>query len=82
MGFVETRACGEHICKCKERAAAASPEGRTEYNELKGPFLAQVKARLKPGQARGLQSITRGLRFRRLRHLFIVVVVTDRLQER
>jgi hypothetical protein len=31
----------------KERAAAASPEGRVRYNELKGPFLAQVKARLK-----------------------------------
>jgi GrpB-like predicted nucleotidyltransferase (UPF0157 family) len=31
----------------KERAAAASPEGRVRYNELKGPFLAPVKARLK-----------------------------------
>jgi hypothetical protein len=31
----------------KERAAAASPEGRVRYNELKGPFLAQVYARLK-----------------------------------
>jgi hypothetical protein len=31
----------------KERAAEASPEGRVRYNELKGPFLAQVKARLK-----------------------------------
>jgi GrpB-like predicted nucleotidyltransferase (UPF0157 family) len=31
----------------KERAAAASPEGRVRYNEIKGPFLAQVKARLK-----------------------------------
>ena len=31
----------------KERAAAASPESRVRYNELKGPFLAQVKARLK-----------------------------------
>jgi GrpB-like predicted nucleotidyltransferase (UPF0157 family) len=31
----------------KERAAAASPVGRARYNELKSPFLAQVKARLK-----------------------------------
>jgi len=31
----------------KERAAAVSPEGRIRYNELKGPFLAQVKACLK-----------------------------------
>jgi GrpB-like predicted nucleotidyltransferase (UPF0157 family) len=31
----------------KERAVAASPEGRARYNELKSPFLAQVKARLK-----------------------------------
>lgn len=31
----------------KERAAAASPEGRVRYNELKGLFLAQLKARLK-----------------------------------
>ena len=31
----------------KERAAAASPEGRVRYNELKGPFLAQVKAGLR-----------------------------------
>ena len=31
----------------KERAAALSPEGRIRYNELKGPFLAKMKARLK-----------------------------------
>jgi len=30
----------------KERAAAASPEGRVRYNDLKGPFLAKVKANL------------------------------------
>lgn len=30
----------------KERAAAASPEGRARYNELKGPFLDQLKVRL------------------------------------
>lgn len=35
--------------RVKERAAAISPEGRVRYNELKGPFLAQVKARLKGG---------------------------------
>ncbi len=33
----------------KERAAAASPEGRVRYNELKGPFLAKVKASLNTG---------------------------------
>jgi GrpB-like predicted nucleotidyltransferase (UPF0157 family) len=32
----------------KERAIAASPEGRVRYNELKGSFLAEVKANLKP----------------------------------
>jgi GrpB-like predicted nucleotidyltransferase (UPF0157 family) len=31
----------------KERAAAASPESRAKYNELKGPFLAKIKAGLK-----------------------------------
>lgn len=31
----------------KERAIAASPEGRGRYNELKGPFLARIKANLK-----------------------------------
>ena len=30
----------------KERAIAASPEGRSRYNELKGPFLAKIKAEL------------------------------------
>jgi GrpB-like predicted nucleotidyltransferase (UPF0157 family) len=30
----------------KERAVAASPEGRVRYNELKGSFLATVKANL------------------------------------
>jgi GrpB-like predicted nucleotidyltransferase (UPF0157 family) len=33
----------------KERAAADSPEGRVRYNELKGPFLAEVKESLNPG---------------------------------
>jgi GrpB-like predicted nucleotidyltransferase (UPF0157 family) len=33
----------------KERAAALSPEGRVRYNELKGPFLANVKANLNLG---------------------------------
>jgi GrpB-like predicted nucleotidyltransferase (UPF0157 family) len=37
----------EAYLQVKERAAAASPEGRPRYTELKGPFLAQVKARLK-----------------------------------
>jgi GrpB-like predicted nucleotidyltransferase (UPF0157 family) len=31
----------------KERAVAASPEGRVRYNQLKGPFLARIKADLK-----------------------------------
>ena len=31
----------------KERAAAVAPEGRVRYNELKGLFLANVKASLK-----------------------------------
>jgi GrpB-like predicted nucleotidyltransferase (UPF0157 family) len=31
----------------KEHAIAASPESRIRYNELKGPFVAQVKAGLK-----------------------------------
>ncbi len=30
----------------KERAAAASPEGRAQYNALKGPFIQGVKASL------------------------------------
>ena len=30
----------------KERAIAAAPEGRAKYNEIKGPFLAKVKADL------------------------------------
>ena len=30
----------------KERAVAASPEGRARYNELKGAFLTKVKANL------------------------------------
>jgi hypothetical protein len=37
----------ETYLRVKEHAVAASPEGRVRYNELKGPFLAQVKARLK-----------------------------------
>jgi GrpB-like predicted nucleotidyltransferase (UPF0157 family) len=37
----------ETYLQVKEHAAAASPEGRVRYNELKDPFLAQVKARLK-----------------------------------
>lgn len=28
----------------KERAAAAAPEGRVRYNELKGPFINNIKA--------------------------------------
>jgi GrpB-like predicted nucleotidyltransferase (UPF0157 family) len=31
----------------KERAIVSSPEGRARYNELKGPFLARIKAGLK-----------------------------------
>jgi hypothetical protein len=31
----------------KERVIAASPVGRANYNELKGPFLSAVKAGLK-----------------------------------
>jgi GrpB-like predicted nucleotidyltransferase (UPF0157 family) len=31
----------------KERALMASPTGRVKYNELKGPFLARIKANLK-----------------------------------
>jgi GrpB-like predicted nucleotidyltransferase (UPF0157 family) len=31
----------------KERAVVTSPEGRVRYNELKGPFLARIKADLK-----------------------------------
>jgi GrpB-like predicted nucleotidyltransferase (UPF0157 family) len=31
----------------KARAAAAAPEGRSRYNELKGPFIAEIKARLR-----------------------------------
>ena len=31
----------------KERAVAAAPEGRSRYNEIKGPFLEVVKAGLK-----------------------------------
>lgn len=31
----------------KERAVVATPEGRVRYNELKGPFLARIKADLK-----------------------------------
>src|ERR1700730_4018207 len=31
----------------KERAVAAAPEGRARYNELKGPYLEFIKARLK-----------------------------------
>jgi GrpB-like predicted nucleotidyltransferase (UPF0157 family) len=31
----------------KERAVAASPEGRARYNEIKGPFLESVKVRLR-----------------------------------
>jgi GrpB-like predicted nucleotidyltransferase (UPF0157 family) len=31
----------------KERAVAASPQDRVRYNELKGPFLARIKAGLK-----------------------------------
>lgn len=30
----------------KERAAAAAPEGRVRYNELKGPFINKIKATL------------------------------------
>jgi GrpB-like predicted nucleotidyltransferase (UPF0157 family) len=30
----------------KERAAAAAPYGRARYNDLKGPFLAKLKAEL------------------------------------
>lgn len=30
----------------KERAAAAAPEGRGRYNELKGPFINKIKASL------------------------------------
>jgi GrpB-like predicted nucleotidyltransferase (UPF0157 family) len=30
----------------KERAAIAAPEGRTRYNELKGPFINRMKANL------------------------------------
>jgi GrpB-like predicted nucleotidyltransferase (UPF0157 family) len=32
----------------KEKAVAAAPRGRVEYNEIKGPFLADVKANLNP----------------------------------
>jgi GrpB-like predicted nucleotidyltransferase (UPF0157 family) len=31
----------------KERAVAAAPEGRAQYNQLKGPFLENIKAALK-----------------------------------
>lgn len=31
----------------KEHAVVTSPEGRVRYNELKGPFLARIKAELK-----------------------------------
>jgi GrpB-like predicted nucleotidyltransferase (UPF0157 family) len=31
----------------KERAIESSPQGRVRYNELKGPFLARIKADLK-----------------------------------
>jgi GrpB-like predicted nucleotidyltransferase (UPF0157 family) len=31
----------------KERAVAAAPEGRARYNQIKGPFLEIIKARLK-----------------------------------
>jgi GrpB-like predicted nucleotidyltransferase (UPF0157 family) len=35
----------------KERAAAAAPEGRARYNELKGLFLTKVKAKLRSSSA-------------------------------
>jgi GrpB-like predicted nucleotidyltransferase (UPF0157 family) len=31
----------------KERAVAEAPQGRARYNEIKGPYLERVKARLK-----------------------------------
>jgi GrpB-like predicted nucleotidyltransferase (UPF0157 family) len=37
--------CAEYVRE-KERAVAAAPEGRAQYNELKGPYLEFVKARL------------------------------------
>jgi len=40
----------------KERAAAASPEGRVRYNAPKGPFIARVKAVLKKRDAIAPQS--------------------------
>jgi len=41
----------------KERAAAASPEGRARYNALKGPFIQSVKAGL-PFRHSGREPIT------------------------
>jgi len=32
----------------KENAIAATPQGRVRYNELKGPFIARLKATLRP----------------------------------
>lgn len=33
--------------EAKEHAAAAAPQGRAKYNEIKGPYLVKVKAGLK-----------------------------------
>ena len=37
--------CAEYVRE-KERAVAAAPEGRARYNEIKGPYLESVTARL------------------------------------
>jgi hypothetical protein len=44
--FVQTVNLRAAYVELKERAAAEFPEGRVRYNELKGPFLAKVKAAL------------------------------------
>jgi GrpB-like predicted nucleotidyltransferase (UPF0157 family) len=41
----DPRLCAEYAEE-KERAIAAAPEGRAHYNELKGPYLESLNARL------------------------------------
>jgi GrpB-like predicted nucleotidyltransferase (UPF0157 family) len=47
MRFVVYPSLRMSYLKVKEAAAAAAPEGRVRYNQLKAAFIARTKAELK-----------------------------------